>query len=185
MTEETPISEVTPEQRANALREAARAQQIQETLVNALPKSGTVSEEEKGYIVFLAPTEKNTEYLIQPGKPLSFPDKDSPRGQKMVEREGDVFVRFVDGFAAFDSRTEDGVACIKWCYAHPDICRDALDPMTEAWVMFKEGQTPLANREAIIPKGMNVDAALRGDPSGYARTGSMVDRAKKFLESNA
>lgn len=165
------------------------AAHAQETL-SKLIESGALKESEapvKGrFVAFLAPVEKNSQFLIQAGKVVSFPDKDSPFGQKLVHRDGDIFVAFHDGIAVFDLTDEEDVKRALWCEQNPNVCRNVSDPMTEAWAELKAGQQPLAGRDAVIPQSLDVDRALLGDPSGYSRVGSQAQRAREQLaESNA
>lgn len=133
-------------------------------------------------VAFIAPVERNLRKLVQIGKPVSFVDKDSPRGQKMVERDGDIFLEFKEGLVILDRRNDEDQVRIKWCEENPDVCRNARDPMTEAWAAMKMGQQPLNWRDAVLPRSMDVDKALRGDPAGYAQSGSLVDQANKYLD---
>lgn len=139
--------------------------------------------ERLGKVAFVAPVQRWYRVLVNPNntKPVSFPDKDSPRGQKMVERDNDVFLEFKDGIAVLDPNDAEDILRIEWCEAHEDVCRNANDPMTEAWASMKEAQTATAQRDPILPPSMDINAALRGDPAGYSQPGSTVERAKESL----
>lgn len=185
------IDETTAARLASAQPKVQQFEQIQAALKKAV-ESGVVADPQRSdpapgrYVAFLSPVEKNTRFLIKGGKVVSFPDKDSPRGQKEVGRDGDLWVEFHDGIGIFDTEDAADRARIEWCAANPAICRDVSDPMTEAWAELKQGQQPLAWRDAVIARSMDIDAALRGDPSGYARAGSQADRARKQVaEANA
>ncbi len=182
------LDATTEARMADVGRKNAAAELAQTTLAAAIADGKVVPAEiDSGrYVAFIAPIEKNTRILITTGKPISFPDKDSPRGQKMVERDGDVWVEFHDGIIVLDTKDETDLQRVNWCLANPSICRDATDPMTEAWSVLKEGQSPLAWRDSIIAQSMDVDKALRGDPAGFSRAGSAAERARKSVaEANA
>ena len=99
----------------------------------------------------------------------------------MYEREGDVWVEFIDGIVVL-SETENTVE-IKWCEDNPAICRDISDPMTEAWAYMKEMQVPTANQEARLPVSIDVEAILRGDARGSKTPHSSVTRARDRVAS--
>jgi len=182
------LDETTEARLADAARKNTVVEQAQTALKKAIDEGKVVVDDiEKGrYVAFVAPVEKNTRFLIKAGKPVSFADKDSPRGQKMVGRDGDLWVEFHDGILVLD--TDDETDCLKvlWCVEHKAVCRDANDPLTEAWLVLKEGQSPLAWRDAVISQSMDVDKALQGDPAGFSRAGSAAERARKHVaEANA
>lgn len=125
---------------------------------------------------FVAPVEKNTRFLVVAGKPLTVNDPNSPRGKRMYEREGDVWVEFTDGLCVL---TPDQTQELAWCESNPEICRDVSDPMTEAWAYMKEMQVPTASQDARLPASINIEAILRGDSSGSQAPHQTVQRARE------
>jgi len=107
---------------------------------------------------FVAPAFRSGKFLVKGGEVVQVP---SPRGPWAKERIGDVWVRFNNGVC----RTDDPVV-IAWCKAHPDICRDAFDAKTPAWVALTEATLETANRSARLPRNTDVEALLRGEMSG-------------------
>lgn len=181
------IDETTQARLADTERKNRAAEAAQVTLQKIATDGAVVAEEEPDrYIGFYAPVEKNTRVLVQAGKELSFPDKDSPRGRKLVEREGDIFVEFHDGVVVLDTEVAEDLVRLKWCLEHPETCRPTADPMTEAWAVLKEGQQPLAGRDAVIAQSMDVDRVIKGDPAGFAKPNSTLERVRSQLaQANA
>jgi len=163
-----------------AKQEAIRT--AQEQLDQVIQKAD-LSEETKGrYVAYIAPVAKNRRFLVAAGAVLAFPDKDSPVGRKMVEREGDVWIQFRDGLVVLDREDPNFQVLNTWCESRPDICRNAMDPMTEAWAAMKEGQLDLRHRDAVIAKSLDVDAVLKGDARGFTRAGSPTTKAREYVE---
>lgn len=177
--------EATAEEREASLAARAAQAAAAANFAEAVASGQVAPAEPTGRVAFVAPVEANTKYIVKAGKPLAFPDKDSPRGQKMVEREGDIVVQFHDGLLVLDPAEEGFEEQLAWCEAHPEVCRNVSDPMAEVWFNMKQAQLDMSNREATMPKGVDIEAALRGDPRGYSTPGSITDRARKHLEASA
>lgn len=175
--------EATPEQKAehNALM-AQSAQAANNLATKLTEQANTLSA--GGKVAYIAPVNRWYRVLTNPKdtKPVSFPDKDSPRGQKMVERDNDIFLEFRDGMVILDPNDEEDAVRIAWCEANPEICRNARDPMTEPWAAMKEAQTAYAHRDPVLSPSMNVEAALRGESGGWKQGGSTTERAIQSLE---
>ena len=144
-------------------------------------KEGRVPDPIPGLRVFISPQHPNTSFLIKAGVVMSFRDPNSPTGKRDTARDGDIFAEFHNGVLATDDPE-----VISWCEAHGPyedlhvtyhreketdprrcqarvgLCCDASNPMAEAWAEFKAAQVPLANREATMPPGIDVDKILTG-----------------------
>lgn len=152
-----------------------------------------IGELKPGRVAFVAPVHKNDTILIHPGKPtLCVAGGDTPAvpgmaypGGTEVRRLGDVFVQFIHGIAIFDPQDETDQLRIAWCEAHPETCRNAIDPMTDTWAAMKEGQTPLKDKEPGFDPSLDVDAVMRGDYSSFARSGSLASQARAILAGEA
>jgi len=154
-----------------------------------------------GFRTFLAPTHPNTRFLVKPGKIQTIPYMaGAPMGvQSMAGRDGDVWLRFVNGIASTDNEEEiawleahsgdpqahadyhnEGSktgACValKSCKAPIGLCREQ-GPGIEAWAELKTLQQPTAKRAATLSPEIDVDALVGG---GYsARHGG--DEAKRM-----
>ena len=149
--------------------------------IKAARKEGRVPDPIPGLRVFICPQHPNTSFLIKAGVVLSFKDPNSPTGRRDTAREGDIFADFHNGVLATDDPE-----VIAWCEAHGPyedahvvyhrekgtnprqcqarvgLCCDASNEMAEAWAEFKSAQIPLANREATMPPGIDVDKILTG-----------------------
>lgn len=158
-------------------KRAAAVERAQAALA-AMADAGMIAkgESDDTVVAYVAPVEKNTRFLVKPGTPLTVNDPNSPRGKRMYEREGDVWVEFTAGICVLTKGEDDEK--IAWCDAHPEICRSAADPMTEAWVYMKEMQIATANRDATLPASIDVEALLRGDPRGSKVAHETVTRAR-------
>lgn len=165
--------------RGKAVEKAAAMERAQ-SIIKAAHEAGAVpitDEAPTNRRCFIAPIEKNTRFLVASGKVNQIRDPNSPTGMRDTFRSDEVWVEFHDGIAVFEPEQETEIA---WCEANPAICRDIQDPMTEAWAFMKEAQTPLANRDAVLPQNMNVDAALVGRPGGVGH--GAVQRAREHLK---
>lgn len=136
-------------------------------------------DESKDIRAFVAPIERQTRFLVKPGKVRQVKDNNSVMGERDVARDGDIFVEFNDGICVLDASNPEDAIRIAWCEAHDAICRDVSDPFTEAWALIKELTTPSARNESRLPAGMDVEAVLRGDPAGIMGTHSATRRAKQ------
>jgi len=149
--------------------------------MKAARKEGRVPDPIPGLRVFISPQHPNTSFLIKAGTVISFRDPNSPTGKRDTAREGDIWAEFHSGVLATDDPE-----VIAWCEAHGPyadlhvayhkekgtdlrqcqaqvgLCCDASNPMAEAWAEFKSAQIPLANREATMPPGIDVDKILTG-----------------------
>ncbi len=162
-------------------------------LKNAMRTRKIRNELDEDLRIFVSPLEPNTTFLVKPGKMLSFPDPNSPRGKKDMEREGDVWAEFHSGICA----TRDDEV-IEWCEAHSGdadlhtlyhskmaedgtkrvsarecgvdvgLCRDIDWPATPGWAELKSLQMPTARRGASLPATMDVDKLFARIPAGVS-----------------
>jgi hypothetical protein len=174
------LDQDTAEKATKAAQKAAAMERAQAALASNLAAGVGIGDAESDVRAFVAPIEKNTRFLVKAGTPLTVNDPNSPRGKRMYEREGDVWVEFIDGIVVLNP--EDTLA-IAWCEENPAICRDIFDPMTEAWAYMKEMQVPTANQEARLPGSIDVEAILRGDARGSKTPHQSVQRAKDRVNS--
>lgn len=130
-------------------------------------------------VAFFAPVEKNTRYLVKAGEPEVIKDPNSPRGTRMTERFGDVWLQFIDGIAVLNMEDKEDQQRIEWCASHPEICRNIEDPMTEAWAYMKELQKPTSWRDATLNPNINIERLLQGDAGGNTVRHSTVDHARE------
>lgn len=120
---------------------------------------------------FVSPKYRGGKFLAKAGELVMVP---SPRGPWAKERVGDIWVDFKSGNGIF--RTTDPVA-IAWCEAHPEVCRDAFDLKTPAWVAVVEATLETATQAARLPANTDIDALLRGEASGLGGS-DLVRRAR-------
>lgn len=132
---------------------------------------------------YVAPVERNTRYLVKAGEPVAIRDPNSPTGERLTQRKGDIFVDFVDGICVLDDSDPDFVLKADWCDAHSALCRDITDPFTEAWAYMTELKHETSSQSARLPKDINIEKILRGDPSGNVVPHSTVERARERAES--
>lgn|SRR5574341_329102 len=157
MAEEEYTGEVSKEEleRLTAAREAAQTRAaVLDKPITALP------DEAQSHRAFVAAKEyANARFLVVKGTPVKTPFMSgNPIGvQPISHREGDVFATFVGGvLVTADPRIID------WCLKNPAKCRPADDSRSRAWASIKEGQTPLANREAVVPSDIDADEMFYG-----------------------
>ena len=172
--------EVAAQAKAVVTRAEVTAQ-VKEKL-SGLVASGAVdltADTPGNYRAFIAPVEKFTRFLVKAGKPKAIRDPNSPTGERLVSRDGDIFVEFQDGIAVFNvDDTEDAVK-ISWCVEHPKICRDIDDPFTEAWAYMKEMQQETSTAGKRLPESIDLEAILRGDPNSGKVPHGGVGRARE------
>lgn len=130
-----------------------------------------VSELPDGERRFVSPKYRGGKFLVKAGELVMVP---SPRGPWARERVGDIWVDFKSGNGIFS--TTDPIA-IAWCEAHPEVCRDAFDPKTPAWVAVVEATLETATQAARLPANTDIDALLRGEASGLGGS-DLVRRAR-------
>lgn len=163
-------------------RESAAAMERAQAVIAEKLASGPIADgsisSQSNLRAFIAPVEKNTRYLISSGKINQIVDPNSPTGKRDTFRDDEFWVEFHDGLVVLSPETE--AKQIAWCEGHPTICRDIQDPLTEAWAFMKEAQLDLAGRERVLPKNLDVDAALTGRPGGVPHGG--VQRAREHLQ---
>lgn len=142
-----------------------------------------------GKRAFINPTAKTYSFMVKPGKLMAcyagtkvpvVPGQASAGGIEMA-RVGDIRARFVGGMLIVGLEDENGPDIIAWAEAHPDVCRDALDPMTETWAALRASQLDLAEKEPSLPKNINIEQILRGDFSGFSEYESATQRARRML----
>jgi hypothetical protein len=174
------LDEITEAQRGKVAQSAAAMEKAKAIIAEKLA-SGVVTvpeEDADNRRCFIAPVEKNTRYLVSAGKINHIVDPNSPTGRRDTYRNDEVWVEFHDGLVVLEAGTDDKQ--IEWCEANPAICRDIMDPMTEAWAFMKEAQEDLAYRERVLPKNLDIDASLMGRAGGVPHSG--VQRAKEHLQ---
>jgi len=120
---------------------------------------------------FVAPGHRGGKFLAHAGDIVQVP---SPRGPWNKERIGDIWVNFANGNGVFSTKDPKAIA---WCEAHPEICRDAFDPKTPAWVAITEATLETPTQGARLPRSTDIEAMLRGDASGLGGSG-LVKRAR-------
>ena len=144
---------------------------------------------EVGLRRFVSPAHKNEQFII-PGTVVQAPPNAFSGGMPIdLRRDGDVVVRFNNGILITDDPK-----VIEWCEARdgtvletdletgeatvcePDICRDAEDPQTRAWVALVENTLNTSTKEATLPRGLDVGKVLRGEQTAVSG-GSLVDQA--------
>jgi len=179
-----PVADMTAEQRKEALDQVAARNAVTAKAVEglkAVKEKGVKLDPIPGLRVFISPQHPNTSFLVKGGTVVSFRDPNSPTGKRDVSRDGDIWAEFHNGVLATDDPE-----VIAWCEAHGPyadahvayhkekgtdprrcqvrvgLCCDASNPMAEAWAEFKAAQVPLANREATMPPGIDVDKILTG-----------------------
>ena len=128
---------------------------------------------EAGFRCFIAPAHKNCHFLVVAGKVQTVPTIEGPR---QLSRDGDVWADFSGGFLL----TDDPIV-IDWCEKNHDICRDVMEPQTEAWAALREGQLNTSKREPSIPASMDIEAMLRGDVVNVGGADSLVAIARSVL----
>lgn len=171
--------EVAAQAKEAVSREEVTAK-VKERLAN-LVTSGQVDlavETPGNYRAFVAPVEKFTRYLVKAGTPKAIRDPNSPTGERLVSRDGDIFVEFQDGIVVLNADDETDAVKIAWCEAHGAVCRDIDDPFTEAWAYMKELQQETARVEKRLPESVNLEAILRGDTKGSRVPHDAVNRAR-------
>jgi hypothetical protein len=181
MSDNIPVLPDTPRIDTERLAKIEKAQVAVAALTEAGLTSAPADASSPRVIAFVAPVEKNTRFLVTAGKPLTVNDPNSPKGKRMYEREGDVFVEFVSGICVLTPGVND--VEIAWCNAHPEICRDASDPMTEAWLYLKEQQVATASKDAGLPSSIDIEALLRGDARGSKVAHETAQRARERAAS--
>jgi hypothetical protein len=177
--------EEEPEDRKEALAQLEARRATEEAVVAGMKAATKAGKKlpplESTVRVFICPQEPNTRYLVKAGTVVSFRDPNSPTGKRDAQREGDIWAEFIEGVLATDDPE-----VIAWCEAHsvdealhqvyhrergqnirncpikPGLCCDATHPMAEIWADMKSAQMPLANREATMPPGTEVDKLLTG-----------------------
>lgn len=182
-----PVADMTAEQRKEALSQMAARDAVTAKAavgIKVAQKAGHVPDPIPGLRVFISPQHPNTSFLVKGGTLVTFRDPNSPTGKRDVSRDGDggdIWAEFHNGVLATDDPE-----VIAWCEAHGPyadlhvayhkekgtdprrcqvrvgLCCDASNPMAEAWAEFKSAQVPLANREATMPPGIDVDKILTG-----------------------
>lgn len=141
---------------------------------------GRIKGENNAHVrAFFAPVDKNTRFLVKEGKYESIKDPNSPRGTRLTERDGDIWLQFIDGIAVMDTTKAEDQVRLAWCEANPAICRDIEDPMTEAWAYMKELQYPTATHDSRLSPNINIERLLTGDPSGNTVRHRTVDHARE------
>jgi|SRR3990170_2555228 len=128
---------------------------------------------EEGFRCFVAPAHKNSKFLARPGK---FVRANPAQGRPLDERDGDIWVEFTGGYVILGDPD-----AISWCEERPHICRDVMDPKTEAWAALIEGQLNTSTRQPSIPTTLDVDAVLRGEVTELGQADSLVSRARAAL----
>jgi len=177
-----PVVSMTAEQRREAAaqveaRNAATAAAA--AGIEQAKKAGKGPPPLRGVRVFICPQQPNSLFLVKAGTVISFRDPNSPTGKRDASREGDIWAEFIEGVLS-----SDDPEVIAWCEAHSvdealhqvyhrergqkscpiktGLCCDAAHPMAEIWADMKSAQMPLANREATMPPGTEVDKLLTG-----------------------
>ncbi len=137
------------------------------------------------YRVFVAPVERNTRFLINPAERtfFSITDPNVPGGKRNLSTDHDIWIEFHDGIADIDTATPEGKRILEWAQAHPELCRDIADPLTEPWAMLKFGQCPTSRSDETVAKGLDIDKLLAGDPRSVAVKNSMATRARESYET--
>lgn len=148
--------------------EAPPAEVVQEALGTTTPAPVELPDGERR---FVAPKYRGGKFLAKAGTVVEVP---SPRGPWAKERKGDIWVDFKSGNGIFSTTDPEAIA---WCEAHPDVCRDAFDPKTPAWVAVVEATLETATQTARLPANTDVDALLRGEVSGLGGS-DLVRRAR-------
>ena len=119
-------------------------------------------EEDDGLISYVSSAEHaNSRWLVKPGEVVktAIPAGVTTGIIPLVKREGDIWVKFVNGIMVTDNPE-----VIDWCSKNTDKCRRSDDPMTPSWATLKGLQARKANREQLIdPSEMNADEAFPAD----------------------
>ncbi len=167
-----------------ALEQERVAASAADALKKAISEGKVVESGPTGNRVFVAPKERNTAFLVNATnrKLRQIPDQNSPTGLRdMARLEEDIFLRFQEAICIITPDEPGAAEKIAWAESHPSICRDAADPLTEAWVLLMEGQVPTSRRDPTIPTGLDVDKLLSGDPRAARSKGDTATRAQQAL----
>ena len=158
---------------------------------------------------FAAPHHPYGRILIREGTPVAFPDKDSPMGERLISRKGDVHAIFKNGVCLADLTTEEGRMVAEWCDAHgadkelhkqyhraqgkdaaacrtkPGFCRDVTDPLVGIWSQFKTLQTATASRDPAVSPTQDIDAGLAGTGGGRAMGpgGQAIESGRRMVKA--
>jgi len=167
-----------------AAEEATQAVTASAKELAGQPITTMPEEVRQGKVVFVAPVEKNTRFLVKAGKMVRFRDPNSPSGYRDAAREGDIWAQFSNGVLVTDVPE-----VIAWCLENKEICRPADDPRTAAWAQLKEKQVPTAESPPQIDPGFDVEGTIFGEETGKplfpVKEGSLVERARKAAEQAA
>jgi hypothetical protein len=90
-------------------------------------------------------------------------------------------LEFTGGIALIGADDPARELKIAWCEAHPEKCRDVLDPQADAWAAMRDSQIQRANREATLSPELDVNAILRGDVTGFGPAKSLAAKAREML----
>ncbi len=139
---------------------------------------------------FACPQKPNSEWLVQVGKVEQIRDPNSSTGYRDHRRAGDVKIKFTGGLwysadpqTANEQTLIDDKVRIAWCEQHPETARDVEDPMTPVWFEIKRGQIATSRSEPSFSKGIDVDAALKGDVSKLGGVGGdVVQQARELVQ---
>lgn len=152
--------QLSAEERAQAAGET-EARKASATALDRVGVSSYDAAAERGYTTYVsARTHANSRFLVTPGKLVTGPlHPGVPLGMTPAShREGDVWAQFSNGVLVTDDPT-----VISWCEAHPKVCRDARNPLTQAWAAIKEMQARVNNRDAVLDGSLDADAMFFPD----------------------
>ncbi len=181
-------------------QEAARLADVSakatEGLKEAMASGRIMTEPSVGLRTFLSPTEPNTQFLVRPGKLISFPDPNSPTGRRDSHRDGDIWATFSGGVCV----SRDPII-IEWLEAHAgdrdawlayharygsnpredsvpyNLCRDIRTENVEAWAEMKALQVPTSRRAATLSPGLDVDKVFGSGRGVMNRDGNSAGQA--------
>lgn len=169
-TSEAPEHKVSEDERAQAQRELELRKQAAERLGEVGGVSVTPEEAERYRVFVCDPKHNNERHLVNPTPqeaekygvaavtPVVAPPHPgmSTGVQPLSRRDNAIWAEFKGGVLVTDQEP-----VIKWCEAHPSVCRDATDEMTKPWVTLKEMQVRRSNRESLMDTSqMNADEAF-------------------------
>lgn len=164
LTEEV-AAKASERERIEAARQKARE------AIEELPKPAPRREGSK---VFISPEYLNGKFLVKQGATR----KERLADGRLIEtRDDDLIARFRNGLL-----TTDDPDIIEWAKAHPEICRDADDPDTPAWVALKTATLATSRQDPSLPPEMDIAKLLRGEIQelvGGGPAGDLLRAAQK------
>ncbi len=130
----------------------------------------------------------NLTKLIQVGREHRVVDPNSPTGFKSWGREGDIKIKFTNGYWT-GGRAEGDTERIAWCEAQAaeENCqvKDVEDAQAKVWAELVAGQTMTGRRDPTVSPSVDINSALRGEAS-LTQGGDDLDGVLRTLaESNA